>query len=794
MMTLETRPSQSLEIRLRGRVQGVGLRPVIWRVARELGVAGEVLNDPEGVLLRVGGDASGIRALLERIKRELPPLARLDAIETRYCSGAFSGEFRIAESSIGRARTEITPDAVVCATCIADIRNPHDRHYRYPFTSCTHCGPRLSIVTAVPYDRAATVMAPFVLCPDCRAEYDDPGDRRFHAQAIACPNCGPQAVLIPLRPVERDERTAIDDVARAARLLREGTIIAVKGLGGYQLACKATDPEVVVRLRRLKRRQSKPFALMARDLEVIRRYCTITEADERELTGMEAPIVLLDAGGLHRLPESVAPGVNTLGFMLPTTPLHALLLQDMDEPMIMTSGNFSGAPPIVDDREARKRLAAIAAYALVHDRRIANRVDDSVVRTMDGKRRVLRRARGFAPSAIKLPPDFAAAPALLATGGQLKATFCLLKEGRAVLSQHIGDLESAANFDDYRHNLALYRRIFAHVATAIVVDRHPEYLSSKWGAAEALERGLALVPVQHHHAHVAACLAENRHALAGPRVLGIVMDGLGFGDDGTIWGGEFLLADYRQYRRVARLKPIRMPGGAQAVREPWRNLHAHLKAAFARETLDRCARALGLQEQLLGKPAALVDAMIEKGLNSPLASSCGRLFDAVAAALNVCRGRQTYEGEAAIRLEALAQTALSDGDDAQAYPFHLSRAPYGLIEIDPTPMWKALIEDIGSGLPASTVALRFHKGLADVLVATAISVAERRDGIALFDTVALTGGSFQNRILFERVAARLRDSGYVVLAHAEVPANDGGLALGQAAIGAAHLLAKCEHR
>lgn len=794
MTTPQTRPAQSLEIRLRGRVQGVGLRPTIWRVARELGVAGEVLNDAEGVLLRVDGDAARVHALLEGIKRKLPPLARLDAIETRNCSGAFSGEFRIAESSTGRARTEITPDAAVCPACLADIRNPRDRHHRYAFTSCTHCGPRLGIVTAVPYDRPATVMGPFVLCVDCSNEYAEPGDRRFHAQAIACPKCGPKAALIPLGSGTPYDAAAIDDIDRAAKLLRAGVIIAVKGIGGYQLACRATDAEVVARLRRLKRRESKPFALMARDLDVIRRYCSISEEDERELTGPEGPIVLLDAGRARRLPESVAPGVNTLGFMLPTTPLHALLLEEIDEPVVMTSGNFSGEPPIVDDGEARERLARIAAYALVHDRPIANRVDDSVVRSIDGKRRVIRRARGFAPSPIKLPPGFAGAPDLLATGGQLKTTFCLLKEGQAVLSQHIGDLDNAANFDEYLHNLTLYRRIFAHEPAAIVVDRHPDYLSSKWGAAEALERGLALLPVQHHHAHVAACLAENGHALAGPLVLGIVMDGLGFGDDGTIWGGEFLLADYRGYRRLARLRPIPMPGGAQAVREPWRNLYAHMKALFAPDRFARCFRALDLDARSLGTAAALVDAMIEKGINSPPASSCGRLFDAVGAALGVCRRRQTYEGEAAIRLEALAQTELSGDAETRGYPFRLSEAPCGLIEIDPTPMWEAIIGDLGNGVTAATVALRFHEGLADVLVQTTTRIAERGDGVAPFDTVALTGGCFQNRILFERVAARLRQSRFIVLAHADVPANDGGLALGQAAIGAAHLLSNREHR
>ena len=776
---------EALEIRVRGRVQGVGFRPKIWHIARELGLAGEVLNDSDGVLLRVGGDRARLAAFLDGIESDLPPLARVDSIETWSYSGQLSSEFRIVESSSSRARTQIAPDAAICAACRAELGDRNDRHYRYPFTSCTHCGPRLSIVTAIPYDRAATTMAPFELCPDCRSEYDNPRDRRFHAEAIACPWCGPIARLIALRAAASDGDPACDDVERAANLIRDGEVLAIKGIGGYHLACDAANVATLAQLRQLKRRPAKPFALMARDLDVIRQYCSVSPDEERQLTGAQAPIVLLRAGGPRHLPGGVAPGLDTLGFMLPTTPLHLLLLQEMDAPLVMTSGNVSGAPPIIDDGQAGEQLAGIARYALAHDRRIANRVDDSVVRVMDGKSRVLRRARGFAPSPIKLPAGFEAAPELVALGGELKATFCLLKDGQAILSQHQGDLENAATFSDYQKNLALYRQIFAHSPAALVIDRHPEYLSSKLARVESRKHGLPLLEVQHHHAHVAACLAENGYPLDAPPVLGIVLDGLGFGDDGTIWGGEFLLADYRDYRRLARLKPVAMPGGVQAIRQPWRNLYAHLTEAIGWAELTAKFSGLDLYEQLHGKRRVILDAMIAKHLNSPLASSCGRLFDAVAAALGVCSEQQVYEGEAAIRLEALAASAALPAGDV-GYPFSVSCLPDALVELDPTPMWTALLCDLMRDIPPSVAALRFHRGLSTVLVEVAQQLAHR--GTPRFETVALSGGCFQNRILFESVAAQLRHLGLVVLTHAQAPANDGGLSLGQAAIAAALLL------
>ena len=430
-----------------------------------------------------------IAALLRRIEQDPPPLAHIDSIERRRYSGRLPQEFRIAESIGGPARTQVAPDAALCGACAAELRDPDERRYRYPFTNCTHCGPRLSIVKAIPYDRATTTMAPFALCAACEAEYRNPNDRRFHAEAVACPSCGPTASVVALGQAKIPRDGDADAVELAAGLIARGEIIAVKGLGGYHLACDATNAEAVARLRRLKRRDAKPFALMARDLDVIRRYCAIDAVEERALTSVEAPIVLLRATGPERLPEAVAPGLATLGFMLPTTPLHLLLMDQFDHPLVMTSGNISDEPAVVDDAEAYRQLAEIASFALTHNRAIANRVDNSVVRVMAGRSRVLRRARGYAPAPLRLPSGFEKAPDLLAMGGELKATFCLVKDGQAILSQHQGDLENAATLDDYKKNLALYRSLFDHAPSAIVVDRHPEYLSSKLGRAEADTRG-----------------------------------------------------------------------------------------------------------------------------------------------------------------------------------------------------------------------------------------------------------------------------------------------------------------
>lgn len=770
-------PVVIVRIRVRGRVQGVGFRPTVWRMARALGLDGDVRNDAQGVLIRVSGPASNVEAFGALLERDAPPLARIDSIEVARVAGTLAKGFSIVESLGGKAHTQISPDAKICAACAEEIADPAERRFGYAFTNCTHCGPRLSIIRSIPYDRARTTMAPFAMCEACVAEYRDPADRRFHAEPTACPACGPVAQCLSFEGPPR--LVALDGIGLAAELLRAGEIVAVKGLGGYQLACDAANGATVARLRSKKRRDGKPFALMARDLDIIRRYCAVSPAEARELDSSRAPIVLLSATLPKALPEVIAPGLSTLGFMLPTTPLHVLLLAGMDGPVVMTSGNLSDEPQIVEDEEAAVRLAQVASHIVVHDRAIANRVDDSIVRFMDGEPRLLRRARGYAPAPIALPPGLENAPDILAMGGELKATFCLVKDGQAIVSQHQGDLEHPAAFDDYRENLALYGALFDHVPRAVAADAHPEYLSSKLAGA----MGDPVILVQHHHAHIASCMCDNGYPLHAPPVLGVALDGLGWGDDGTFWGGEFLLADYGGYRRLAAFKPVAMAGGAAAVREPWRNLYAHIEAAMGWAAFTARFSALGASDLLEDKPRATLDAMIAGGLNAPLASSCGRLFDAVAAAVGLCADRQSHEGDAAARLESLALAAW--GDDAEAYPLALgAEGASGMRILDPAPMWRALFEDLAAETPADAVAARFHRGLAASVAEAAGALADAQ-GVR---TVALSGGCFQNRLIFEETLGRLRGAGFKVLTQSQAPANDGGLSLGQAAIAAARLL------
>ena len=782
-----TQADERVQIRVRGRVQGVGFRPTVCRHARDLGLAGEVLNDAEGVLIRAVGPPERIAAFLERIERHPPPLAKIDAIESQPFTGRLPDDFRVAGTVEGRARTQVTPDAAVCPACAAEIFDPLRRRHRYAFTNCTHCGPRLTIVEGIPYDRRRTTMARFPLCDRCLEEYRNPADRRFHAEAIACPACGPRVGLLSLDGQPRGPVPCDDPVAAAARLIAKGEIVAVKGLGGYQLTCMATDGAAVDRLRQLKRRDAKPFALMARDLAVIERHCVLQPQEARELEGPRAPIVLLPAWDRGLLPDAIAPGLSALGFMLPTTPLHLLLLENFDVPLVMTSGNVSGAPQVIDDAEACELFRGVASHALVHDRPIAHRVDDSVARVMDGRMRVLRRARGFAPAPIRLPEGLADAPEVVGMGGELKAAFCLLKNGEAILSQHQGDLENAETWRDYRTNMDLYGKLFDCRSKLVAADLHPEYLSSKLARELAAAHRIPLVEVQHHHAHVAACLAENGRPLDARPVLGIVLDGLGWGDDRTIWGGEVLLADYRGYRRLACLQPVAMPGGAQAVREPWRNLYAHIEDSMGYAAFRRDFGALGCAAYLDSQPCGILAKMIRSGINTPPASSCGRLFDAVAAALGVCPDRQDYEGETGARLEALAAGA-RDGGRECPYPFALDRRDEGFpLTIRPAPMWQALFKDLSAGAPRAVAAARFHAGLARTVADAAERLAAEltRAGSPRPDAVALSGGCFQNRLLFEQAAEALRLAGFEVLSHAETPPGDGGLALGQVAVAAA---------
>lgn len=780
-------------IRVRGLVQGVGFRPAVWKLAKREHLDGWVLNDAEGVWIHVQGAEQAIARFVDALQTEAPPLSRIDEVRRAPVCAIEMRDFEIRESVRGVVNTGVVPDAVSCPDCVAEIFDPFARRFRYPFTNCTNCGPRLSIVESIPYDRAGTTMRAFTLCPQCGAEYGAPDDRRFHAQPVACHTCGPRARLERADggALAVDAYTMLDAVDAACTLLQRGQLLAIKGLGGYQLACDATNEEAVNRLRERKRRERKPFALMARDLEVIRRYCDVTAAAETLLTSSAGPIVVMEASGSLRVAEGVAPGVGTLGFMLPNTPLHHLMLRRMARPIVLTSGNLSDEPQCVTDGEARTRLGAIADFVLAHDRPIARRVDDSVVRVFAGASRILRRARGYAPAPLRLPPGFEQAPPVLALGGELKNSFCLLRPGEAIVSHHIGDLEEARTQADWRRAIQDYLRLFAFAPQSIAIDQHPEYHASKWGRELTQARGLELMEVQHHHAHIAACLAENGHPLHAGSVLGVALDGLGYGDDGQIWGGEFLLADYRRAQRLGTFKPVAMIGGEQAIREPWRNTYAHITAQMGWPRFAMNYGELDLFRFLEGKPRAMLDGMVSGGVNSPLASSCGRLFDAVAAAAGICRERALYEGQAAIEFEALVdRQVLEDEDEASAYPFPIPRLKdSGLPYIEPLAMWEALLGDLILNTPVPVIAARFHKGLAQAIARMVEKLGGEGAPAEGLRTVALSGGVFQNRTLAEQVKRRLESVGFTVLMHRHVPTNDGGLSLGQAAIAAARAMA-----
>ncbi|HIK43615.1 MAG TPA: carbamoyltransferase HypF [Leptolyngbyaceae cyanobacterium M65_K2018_010] len=786
------------EIRIRGTVQGVGFRPMVYQLAIAHGLRGEVYNDGTGVVIRVAGPVPQLDQFLAQLQPSAPPLARIDAIEACPIplAAVCQTQFEITTSRAGPRRTQIAPDAATCPQCLADSLDPDSRFYRYPFTNCTHCGPRLSIVRAIPYDRRHTSMARFPLCPVCQQEYDDPRNRRFHAQPVACPRCGPRLWLERADggPVEADGVAGLDELEATCALIQQGEIVAVKGLGGIHLACDATNEAAVSQLRQRKHRYHKPFALMVRDLAVIEPYCEMNDEERRWLASPAAPIVLLrrkDGGRVGSgnpgtgqeepapppLAPSLAPHLPTLGVMLPYTPLHHLMLRRMDRPIVLTSGNRSDDPQCIDNDEARQHLQGIARYFLFHDRAIVNRVDDSVVRVVAGQPQTLRRARGYAPAPLPLPEGFQTMPPVLALGGELKSTFCLGRRGEAILSQHLGDLENPRTFEAYQNTLQLYQDLFEHQPAILAADLHPNYRSTQLAQRWAQQQHLPLYGIQHHHAHIAAAMVEQGLPLDCAPVLGIALDGLGYGLDGGLWGGEVLKADYRSFRRLAWLQPTALLGGVQAIRQPWRNTYAHLVAALGWETLSQDFGHLELVQFLAHQPRTMLDPMLARGLHSPLASSTGRLFDAVAAALGCCRLTASYEGQGAMELEALVPPQTTADPP---YPFARQVTRAGVV-LSPAPLWRALLQDLAQGVEPGQMAARFHHGLAQALAELAIDLAQAQG----LSQVVLAGGVFQNQVLLTSLADRLGQAGLVVFTPHQVPPNDGGLSLGQGAIATA---------
>ncbi|HYB99945.1 MAG TPA: carbamoyltransferase HypF [Candidatus Limnocylindrales bacterium] len=757
-------PAVRRSIFVRGIVQGVGFRPYVFSLAAEIGVGGFVCNSADGVVIEVEGDAARVAAFEERLPAGAPPRARIARIDGATVSARGEREFVITGSERGdRAGERCFPaDVATCSDCLAELFDPADRRYRYPFINCAHCGPRFTILRCAPYDRPNTTMAGFAMCGACRREYDDPAARRFHAQPVACPACGPRLIAC-----DAEGRSVAAEPFLWARSMAEaGRILAVKGVGGFHLACDARSEAATQRLRVRKNRDDKPFAMMVADLDAARRLCHVSQQEAALLSSSRRPIVLLRRRPGAGIAAAVAPGGNPmLGVMLPCTPLHELLVESAASPLVLTSGNRCDEPIAFDDLDALQRLREIADGFLLHDRPIQIRCDDSVARVNRDRPVLLRRSRGYAPE--PLATALACPQPILALGGHLKNTFALAAGRSVFLSHHLGDLGDWAAYRAFREAVAHYETLFDIHPQVLVHDLHPDYATTRY----ALERnahdpGLRLVAVQHHHAHMASCMAEN--GLAGP-VIAVTFDGVGLGSDGTMWGGEFLVGDYRTFRRAAHLRPVPLAGGERAIRQPWRVALAHLLDAG----LDPGRHLPEVPGDLLH----MVGAMIRTRAHSPDTTSAGRLFDAAAALLGVRRD-VSYEGQAAIELEWLATTA----DAEEAFPFVLERRADALV-VDTRPLIQAMMRGVSASLPQAQLARSFHATVADIV---ACVVARLRSETGIED-VALTGGVFQNALLFDMTVRRLERSGLRVHAHGRVPAGDGGLALGQLAVAAAVL-------
>jgi hydrogenase maturation protein HypF len=784
------------QIHISGIVQGVGFRPFVYGLAFQHQLYGWVKNTSAGVEIQVDGTPESIQAFIHDLQTKTPPLAHIDTLTSQLIPPDGFSQFIILDSqTIAGAFQPISPDVCICPDCLAELFDPADRRHHYPFINCTNCGPRFTIIADIPYDRPYTTMAEFPLCPDCAAEYTNPLDRRFHAQPVACPVCGPQVWLEVFNHPEHslesftDPQPKGEEALRVVQdLLKAGKILAIKGLGGFHLACDAENPAAVTELRRRKLRVDKPFALMLADTELVKEHCHMEAAEQELLESPARPIVILKRKPGSTISVDVSPGQDTLGVMLPYTPLHYLLFasirgSDPAKALVMTSGNLSEEPIVSDNEMARQRLNLLADAALMHNRSIYIRCDDSVLRVSPstGENIPLRRSRGYAPYPVKLPWE---APALLATGAELKNTFCLTQANYAFLSQHIGDLENYETLDSFEESVRHYERIFRVKPALLAYDLHPDYLASRYALERAAREGLPAIGIQHHHAHIAAVMTE--HTLpAEARVIGVAFDGTGYGSDGAIWGGEFLLAGYTAFQRLAHLAYFPLPGGDAAIRKSARTALAALwQAGLTWDDHLGCVQAC-TEDELMA-----IRNMLVKRVNSPLTSSMGRLFDAVAALANI-RQQVNYEAQAAIELEALV-----DPHETGFYPFHLTPPPDRpdtpparsienpwMLNVDD--LLKAVVDDVYAQIPVSTIAARFHNSIANLVLHTC-QVLAQETGIQI---IALSGGVWQNMTLLTLSTRLLKQAGFQVLVHRLVPSNDGGLALGQAAIACATIFA-----
>jgi len=780
-MSKATRQSlKSASISVRGIVQGVGFRPFVYGLAVEHNLKGWVCNTSEDVKIEVEGVAEAIEQFERELETKAPPLAHIEnvTIEHHPPIGYKNFEIRHSQAQEGKYQL-ISPDVATCQACLVELLNPEGRRYRYPFTNCTNCGPRFTIIEDMPYDRPKTTMRYFQMCPQCQAEYDNPLDRRFHAQPNACPKCGPQVELVDN---QGNLITESNPIAAASQLLKEGKIVAIKGLGGFLMACDATNDTVVKTLRQRKKRPSKPLAIMVTDIDEAKRHCYVSPEEENLLTSPQSPIVLMRWREDSSVSLEVAPNLRFLGIMLPYTPLHHILLRDTGLPLVMTSGNLSEEPIARDNNEALRRLSDIADYFLIHNRDIYSRYDDSVAIVERGTSQLVRRARSYAPYPIRLLFE---ARQVLGCGVEEKNTFCLTRDNYAFVSQHIGDMENMETLEHFDSTISLYKRLFHIEPEIIAYDLHPDYLATKY-AQELGESGIKLVPVQHHHAHIASCLADN--GLDGP-VIGVAFDGTGMGADGNIWGGEFLVADYRNFHRVGHLEYLPLPGGDAAVKRPRRTAIGYILTLLGENALKG---DLPVMREADDMEIEVIKRQIERKINSPLSSSMGRLFDAISALLGI-RGEIDYEGQAAVELEMAAfssviarpapsearelDEAISSNNNNVGYPYRIVEDK-GIKIVCLRDLLSAVIEDLRQGISKGRIAVKFHNTVARMINEMCHLIA----GETGLSQVALSGGVFQNRLLLRRTVSLLESSGFQVFTHRQVPCNDGGISLGQAVI------------
>jgi hydrogenase maturation protein HypF len=750
----------SKKIKVRGVVQGIGFRPFIYRLALQNNLKGYVFNTTADVTIVIEGAQPDLDSFINHLEESAPPQSHIESVSIEEAPVKGLLQFTIEASRVQDQEYQlVSPDIATCDFCKKEIFDPLNRRYQYPFTNCTNCGPRFTIIEAMPYDRKNTTMREFTMCPQCSKEYNDINDRRFHAQPNACPECGPVLHLTDSsgKPVDGDP------LSGSADLLKKGKILAIKGLGGFLLACDATDDAAVALLRERKRRGAKPFAVMMATINEIERCCQVSAQEKTLLESSQAPIVLLkQRAQASMLSPFIAPGTGYLGVMLPYTPLHHLLLSKFDKPLVMTSGNISEEPIAADNDEALRRLSGIADYFIMHNRDIYSRYDDSVTMVVNSGMQVIRRARGLAPYPIKLPLNVRN---VLACGGETKNSFCMTRENHAFLSQHIGDLENLETLEHFEGTIELYKKMFHIEPEIIAYDMHPDYLSTKHALGLIISTGLKGVPVQHHHAHIVSCMVDN--SVSEP-VIGVAFDGTGYGGDGTIWGAEFLLADYSGFKRLAHFEYIALPGGKAAIEKPYRTTLSYLFKIFGDEVFELdlpFLKGIGRDE------VALIKTQIERKINTPSASSCGRLFDAVSAVLDI-RKETDFEGQAAVELESVAELSDEDG-----YPFDLIEKD-GVKVVSFDRMFRSIIDDMNQKKPASYIAGRFHQTIAEVI----LNVCRILFKETSINRVALSGGVFQNRLLLELTIKKLEEEGLMVLIHHNVPANDGGIALGQAVI------------